>query len=104
MHEEALCRHTDLPRVIVAAFDDRTDDRIDLCAAVDDDGCGSAMLQRASRTRRQLAFEVPADLCRADEAQKRDARIGRKTLGKRVVVCDQRLAPAFVQTQPPRTA
>ena len=81
MDEDALHRHADLARVIVAAFDDRLDDAVEIGAAVDDHRRGAAMLQRAARARGELAAQIPADARRADEAQEGDARVGREALG-----------------------
>ena len=78
VHEDALRRDADLAGMVVAALDHRLDDLVEVGAAVDDRRRGAAMLQRAARAGRQLAVQIPADPCRADEAQEGDARIGRQ--------------------------
>src|ERR1700758_4953104 len=93
MYEDSLHRDADLTGVIVAAFYQRLDDRVDLHRAIDDNGCRSAVLKRATRAWRQFRAEIPADFCGADEAQKRHTRIRGETLRQGVVFDDQCLTP-----------
>src|SRR5271170_2810367 len=93
MHEDTLNRYADLTGMVVAALHQRLDDRVDLDRTIDDDGCRAAMLERAAGARCQLRAQVPSDLCRADEAQERDARMSDEGFGQGVVLGDQKLTP-----------
>ena len=91
--EDALRRDANLASVVVAALDDRLDDPVEPGAAVDDDRRRAAVLKRATRSRCELAAQIPANAGGADEAQESDARIGGEPLGQGVVLGDEGLAP-----------
>ena len=91
--EDALDRNANLSGVIVAALHDGLDDPIQFRTAIDDDRRRTAMFQRAARSRRVLAAQMPAHPCGPDEAQKGDTWIRRKTLCQCVVLGDEALTP-----------
>ena len=59
MHKDPLCRHADLARMVVAAFDDRLDYRVQIGAAVHNYGGGATVLQGASGSRGEPAVQMP---------------------------------------------
>ena len=59
MHEDPLCRHADLARVVVAAFDNRLDHGVQIGAAVHNHRSGATVLQGASGSRGEPAVQMP---------------------------------------------
>ena len=82
MDEDALGRHANLSGVVVSTLDHRLNDAAKICAAIDDSGRNTAMLQGRAGAGRELMVQIPAHTRRADEAQKGHPRIGRKSLGE----------------------
>ena len=63
MHKDPLCRHADLARVVVAAFDNRLDHRIQIGAAVHNHRGGATVLQGASGSWGEPAAQMPTHPC-----------------------------------------
>jgi hypothetical protein len=79
MDVDPLHRHADLAGMVIAALRQWLDQPVAVGAAVDDRRRGTTMLQRATRSRRQLGAERPANAARTNKAQEGDPRIQRET-------------------------
>jgi hypothetical protein len=69
MDIDPLHRHTDLAGMVIATLRQRLDQPVEVGTPVDDRRGGATMLQRATRPRRQLGAEIPADAAGTDKAQ-----------------------------------
>src|SRR5438309_260957 len=69
MDIDPLHRHADLTGMVIATLRQRLDQPVEIGAPVDDPRRSAAVLQRATRSRRQLGPQRPADAARTDKAE-----------------------------------
>src|SRR3989442_1104360 len=82
-----------LTRVVEAALRQQRDGVVEIRVLGDEHRRGAAVLERATRPRRDLRAQHPSDGGAADETQERDAAIGRERLRDVAVRGDDDLAP-----------